>query len=128
MPKRSPSLCSLSFSLPWFGNQNDLVSKEYLNWDHVKELHHRGHVIGSHSHHHYGDADDFEVSLQLIANVTGERPKCISYPNGVKNISDDELRALKIDIAYLSSQEGGHFYRSPRIDCNQFSESLSGVV
>lgn len=103
-----------------FGDEEDFVAREYLSWDHVKELHERGHIIGSHSHYHQGDKKDFERSLKAIERRIHEKPRYVSYPNGVKRISDEELRDLGIERAYVASVKGADPYRVARIDCNQF--------
>lgn len=101
-----------------FGDEEAFVTREYLGWDHVEQLHRRGHVIGSHSHDHYGDKKDFARSLQAIEGRIHERPRHVSYPNGVKRISDEDLRGLGIETAYLSSEKGAGPYRAARIDCS----------
>jgi peptidoglycan/xylan/chitin deacetylase (PgdA/CDA1 family) len=104
------------------GDERAFASKVYMGWDHVIQLQRRGHVIGSHTHHHYGDLGDFARSLELLEARLGQRPRCISYPNGWIRISHDELKNLRVDAAYDSSEtHAGGDYRLGRIDCNQFA-------
>ena len=102
-----------------FGDEKRFCLKHYLSWHHIYQLHQRGHIIGSHSHCHNGDIDDWAKSFDLLENVLDERPRFISYPNGVKKISDSDLENLGVDKAYISSEEGQYPYKTERIDCNQ---------
>lgn len=104
-----------------FGDERAFCMRRYLGWHHIYQLHKRGHVIGSHSHYHYGDKTDYKRSLELINGVLGEKPRLISYPNGFKRITDEELRALEVETAYISSEPGVHPFRAGRADCNQFA-------
>ncbi|MBI3320078.1 MAG: polysaccharide deacetylase family protein [Candidatus Omnitrophica bacterium] len=102
-----------------FGNEKNFCVRHYLGWHHISHLHQRGHVIGSHSHYHYGDAQDFARSLGLLEGALGEKPRSVAYPNGWKRISDGELAALGIEIGYGSSEKGTYPYQVGRIDCKQ---------
>lgn len=104
-----------------FGNEKNFASKKYLSWEHIIQLHKRGHIIGSHSHYHDGDRDDYAQSLKLIQRRTREKPQYISYPNGIKRISDEDLENLGVKKAYLSTKNGTELYRIGRIDCNNWS-------
>ena len=100
-----------------FGDEKDFATRNYLNWHHVMELHKRGHIIGSHSHYHIGDKNDFSISKKLIEAKIKQKLEYISYPNGMKNISDEDLDNLEIRKAYLSSGSSTGPYRVGRIDC-----------
>lgn len=102
-----------------FGSEEEFCLREYLGWHHIYQLHKRGHFIGSHSHCHSGDTEDFAKSLKLIEGVINEKPRYISYPNGIRRISDEDLENLGIKTAYISSENGSYPYRAGRIDCNQ---------
>lgn len=102
-----------------FGNEKDFCIKNYLSWHHIYQLYKRGHTIGSHSHYHYGDITDYAKSLKLIGGVIHEKPRQISYPNGIKRLSDQDLAALGVEIAYTSSENGTYPYKAGRIDCKQ---------
>jgi peptidoglycan/xylan/chitin deacetylase (PgdA/CDA1 family) len=110
-----------------FGAEKDFCLQQYLGWHHIYQLHKRGHIIGSHSHYHYGDMKDYAKSLKLIEGVIDEKPRCISYPNGVKRISDEDLRNLGVQTAYIAGPNGAYPYRAALIDCNQLEvpESIS---
>lgn len=103
-----------------FGDEENFVSREYLGWHHIEQLHKRGHIIGSHSHYHYGDKKDFERSLKAIERKIREKPRYVAYPNGVKRVSDEDLRKFGVEVAYLSSEKSTDPYTAPRIDCSQF--------
>ncbi len=104
-----------------YGDEGAVAAKTYMGWDHVAQLHRRGHVIGSHTHYHYGDGTDFARSLNLLEARLRTRPRCVSYPNGWIRLSHDELRDLQIDAAYDSSEtHADGAYRIGRVDCNQY--------
>lgn len=111
-----------------FGDEKDFSSKYYLSWQHIVELHNRGHIIGSHSHYHYGDKDDYARSLELIEGKIKDKVEYISYPNGIKRISDGDLQKLGIRKAYISTQNGAEPYRVERIDCNREHLIFGGMV
>lgn len=100
-----------------FSDEKEFALNEYLNWHHIYQLHKRGHIIGSHSHYHYGDGEDYTRSLRLIESVINEKPHYISYPNGNKRIDDKDLEKLDIKFAYLSRVEGTGPYRTGRTEC-----------
>ena len=102
-----------------FGDEDAFVSREYLSWNQIAELHKRGHIIGTHSHAHYGDRDDYAHSIKLIENRVDAKVEYVSYPNGIKRISDEDLIALGIKKAYISTEMGTDPYRVGRIDCSQ---------
>jgi len=102
-----------------FGNEKAFALQNYLSWDHVVELHKRGHTIGAHAHYHIGDGGDYARAIQLIEGKIKAKVECVSYPNGVKRISDEELRSLGIRKAYISTENGTEPFRIGRIDCNQ---------
>lgn len=109
-----------------FGDEEEFVSRNYLSWRHVVELHKRGHIIGSHSHYHIGDKNDFFHSKKLIETKIKQNVEYISYPNGIKNISDEDLDHLEIKKAYLSSANGTGRYGVGRIDCASGNSLLGG--
>lgn len=110
-----------------FGDEKRFAVKKYLSWDHIVELHKRGHIIGAHAHYHLGDRDDYAQAIQLIEGKIKAKVECVSYPNGVKRIADEELAKLGIKKAYISIGNGiSEPYRIGRIDCN--SEALKKLV
>jgi len=106
-----------------FGNEADFAKKNYLNWAQIKELRNRGHIVGSHSHYHVGDRDDYTKSIYLIEKYLNEKVEYITYPDGVKRISDDELIKLGITKAFLSRENGSDNFRTGRADCMQLDLS-----
>ena len=102
-----------------FGGEKNFASKNYLSWEHIVQLHKRGHIIGSHSHYHDGDKNDYAHSIKLIEGKIKEKIQYISYPNGIKRISDEDLENLGVRKGYISRENGSEPYRIGRIDCNQ---------
>lgn len=102
-----------------FGDERNFASKKYLSWEHILQLHKRGHTIGSHSHYHDGDRNDYAKSIKLIEGKVKERVQYISYPNGIKRISDEDLEKLGVRKAYISTENGICPYKIGRIDCNK---------
>lgn len=100
-----------------FGDEKNFASKKYLSWDHIIQLHKRGHIIGSHSHYHDGDRNDYARSIKLIERKIKENVEYVSYPKGVKMISDEDLENLGVKKAYISTENGTEPYRIGRIDC-----------
>ena len=107
------------FFVKTFGDEEKFTLKEYLNWEQIIDLHRRGHIIGSHSHYHVGDKNDFAKSINIIEEKINEEVTCVSYPNGVKKLSDDDLIKLHIKTAYISSENGSSPFREERVDCAQ---------
>ena len=67
---------------------------------------------------HYGNGEDYARSLGLIESVLNEKPRYISYPNGIKRIDDNDLKKLSIKFAYISRENGSYPYRVGRTECN----------
>ncbi len=80
-----------------------------------------GHQIGSHSHSHFGDLIDYKYSMNVIRKRLKVKIETISYPNGEKRISNNELKKLGIKEAYTTNLLSKNKYQLSRIDCNQFS-------
>ena len=103
-----------------FGNDYNYIKKNYMNWKHIISLKNRGHEIGSHSHDHYGDKNDYKKSLNIIKKKIKKNVNLISYPNGNKRISDKDLKSLGVLKGFTtSSKKNKNKFYSPRIDCNQ---------
>ena len=93
-----------------------------MSWEQILELDKRGHIIGSHGHDHIGDNQDFTKSINLIENKIKKKVNYVSYPNGVKRISDQDLKKLGVKIAYTTQHEK-HIapFQTQRLDCNQLN-------
>lgn len=111
-----------------FGDEKNFASKYYLIWDHIVELHKRGHIIGAHAHYHIGDRNDYTQSLKLIEGKIKEKVRYISYPNGIKRISDQDLKDLGVTKAYISTENGSEPYRIGRIDCSNYPPEGRGIL
>lgn len=74
----------------FFISTKQIGTDGFLNVDQIKELKARGHIIGSHSHHHLVltemSLEEVESELKQSANILsaiiGERISTISIPNG----------------------------------------------
>lgn len=108
-----------------FGDEAAFAEREYLSWDHVIDLHRRGHIIGSHTHYHYGDKADYALSKKMIEEKIQDHLELVSYPNGVKRISDEELASLEITKGYYSRDVHEGPYGMGRLDCNQLNIQLT---
>ena len=105
-----------------FGDEKKFAEEEYLNWAQIIELDKRGHIIGSHSHDHIGDYYDFTKSINLIESKIRKKVGYVSYPNGVKKISNQDLKKLGIKIAYTTQEEKNDVpFQVQRLDCNQLN-------
>jgi|SRR2546422_441225 len=111
-----------------FGDEKNFASRKYLGWQHIVQLHKRGHIIGSHSHYHYGDKNDYSKSIKLIEGRIKAKVEYISYPNGIKRISDEDLENLGVRKAYISTENGIDPYRVERIDCNRAHLGIEGSL
>ena len=108
-----------------FGDEGKFAEKEYLNWKQIIDLYSRGHIIGSHGHYHIGDKKDFTKSINLIETKIKKKVTYISYPNGVKKISDKDLKKLDIKIAYTTAVEEDIWpFCVQRVDCNQLNSKF----
>ena len=106
-----------------FADDIKYIKKNYMSWKHIKELSNRGHIIGSHSHLHYGDKKDFKMSIQIIEKKIKKKVDQVSYPNGKKIISDRDLNSLGVKFGYSTNvSKNKNKFRLPRIDCNQFKK------
>lgn len=103
------------------GSEKDFIKKNYLNWAQIKKILDFGHQIGSHSHSHFGDLIDYKYSMNVIRKRLKVKIETISYPNGEKRISNNELKKLGIKEAYTTNLLSKNKYQLSRIDCNQFS-------
>jgi len=105
-----------------FGKEASFVEKNYMSWENISDLNNRGHIIGSHSHYHIGNKEDYSKSIELIKKKINKKVKCISYPNGKKNISDEDLIDLGIETAYTTEPKKSFgSFQTTRVDCNQLN-------
>jgi peptidoglycan/xylan/chitin deacetylase (PgdA/CDA1 family) len=81
-------LATADASLATRGEMEKMARQIYPNSDHLRQARSRGHVIGSHGHHHYKRANisaamfehELVQSRSRLEQVLGERPACFSYP------------------------------------------------
>lgn len=88
-------------------------SKGFLNRDEIRDLHRRGHVIGSHSHEHpdifYNLSeeqmlDEWQTSCRILCEITGEPVLAASVPGGDMDLRTIET-AGRAGIRYLFTSE-----------------------
>lgn len=81
---------------------NYIGAEGFMDENHIKDLHQRGHVIGSHSYSHPSDfrAVSFEIrkkewedSVRKLSEIIGEPVKEVSIPNGF--LQDDDLKIFE---------------------------------
>jgi len=104
-----------------FGNEKDFVKNNYLDWTQIKRLKDDGHIIGSHSHSHVGNFNDYKKSFELLDNNLKIENRLISYPNGNNLLNDIELKELNINSGYISNNNGDTMYNIGRIDDKFFN-------
>lgn len=103
-----------------YGKEKSFIEKYYLNWKEINILKENGHIIGSHSHYHIGDKNDFKKSIDIIRHRANLNVTEISYPNGNKKITDQELKQLKINKGFTTElKPKKNPYHQHRVDCNQ---------
>ena len=102
------------------GTEKQFIKENYLNWTQIKKILSNGHKIGSHSHYHVGDYDDYKHSLKIIQKRLNINTDTVTYPNSNKIITDRDLKKLGIKEAYTTNFISKGSFRLSRIDCNQF--------
>lgn len=113
----------------------------FMNEDQIRDLYHRGHIIGAHSHTHRQRMtsmsneqlyEDWSKSIQILSGITGSNITTASLPNGYYSKSlCDTLRRLGIEIIYTSNPlmgpvdgECGRF----GINCKMTNEYVLSIV
>lgn len=74
----------------FFISTNYIGTDTFLTEDEIRELHLRGHIIGSHAHHHIHMNSmpveeiqrEWSTSVRILENITGESITFASIPNG----------------------------------------------
>jgi peptidoglycan/xylan/chitin deacetylase (PgdA/CDA1 family) len=102
------------------GTEKKFIKENYLSWAHIRKMLSDGHTIGSHSHYHVGDFEDYKHSLKVIQKRLDINTNTITYPNSNKIITDKDLKKLGIKNAYTTNFISKGSFRLGRIDCNQF--------
>ena len=109
----------------------DYIGKNgFCNEAQIKELHERGHFIGSHSSSHPDNMDKLDIkkrkkewleSIEKLSNIVGCRINEVSIPNGYYNSSDIRLLAeIGIKKVYTSSPTDKKSLDSTEIIGRQF--------
>lgn len=89
----APALEKYGWKGYFFISTRQIGTEGFLNIDQVKELKARGHIIGSHSHHHRvltemsleEVGNELKQSVDVLSAILGERISTISIPNGCYN-------------------------------------------
>lgn len=92
-------------------DNKDKVDNQFLQWNDVIDMHHKGMEVGGHTHNHIISSkvspveflNDIKVSNKLIAKHLGFTPKHFAYPNGRKEDISVFSRQILIDEGYLSA-------------------------
>jgi len=88
-------------------------SKNFLSKREIKELHQRGHIIGSHSHTHpdifynlsYKDMlKEWEISRDILSEIIDDRVYCASIPGGEMNFNS-QVSAHEAGFKFLFTSE-----------------------
>lgn len=91
--------------------EQELAANLFMHRDHVRDLHQRGHIIGSHTHTHRilshltADAQRTELrqSRQLLADLTGQPPDLFAYPVGGPTCFTRETQELVRQVGYRAA-------------------------
>lgn len=86
----APELEKYGWKGYFFISTKQIGTDGFLNIDQIKELKARGHIIGSHSHHHRVLTEmslevvghELKQSADILSDILGERISAISIPNG----------------------------------------------
>ena len=87
----APILEKYGFKGKFYISTAYLGTKGFLNKEQVRELHQRGHHIGSHSHTHHermdvltvdNIKDEWNISQSILKGILGFAPRLASIPNG----------------------------------------------
>lgn len=120
----APILEIYGFRGIFFVSTSFIGKEAFLNENEIRDLHKRGHIIGSHAHTHqhmYTMSDsqiveEWKQSIQLLSNIIGEPVTYASIPNG-----DTSKRVLmtaqKYGIRYIyTSDPTTHIYNYKDMD------------
>ena len=89
----APILEKYGYKGLFFISTKYIGTNTFLNKDEIRELHARGHIIGSHAHTHahlytLSDAEveeEWKQSVEILSGIIGEAVKYASIPNGDKS-------------------------------------------
>lgn len=100
----------------------------WLQREHLQDLERRGHMVGLHSHSHpmsmarlpYEEQlDEYQTNLDVLSEVLGRRPVCMSHPNNSRNsVTFEVLTKLGVRVGFRA--EMGSEWTTldlPREDC-----------
>ncbi len=125
-----------------FVNTSTIVqnSKNYLNWDQIRELKKEGVDIGAHSHTHAHMPDlsleelknEIEISNKIFLKELGEIPTLFAYPYGEANAQLIELlKEYKYKVAFGQHSgvinETSNMYYLPRFSLNEKYSKIERV-
>ena len=115
-------------------------SKNYLNWDQIRELRDDGVSIGAHSHSHYHMSDlsieeirkEIETSNNIFLKELGSIPALFAFPYGEANQNIiNLLKEYKFKVAFGQHSgvinETSNLYYLPRFSLNERYGDLDRV-
>ena len=132
LTKAWPLLKKKGFPVTLFVTTNAINSKNYLNWDEIRQLKNEGVTIGAHSHNHQHMSDlnidelnnAIETSNKVFLKEIGEIPDLFAYPYGETNEKMIELlKDYKFKVAFGQHtgvvNETSNLYYLPRFSLNE---------
>ena len=132
LTKAWPLLKKKGFPVTLFVTTNAINSKNYLNWDEIRQLKNEGVTIGAHSHNHEHMADlnidelnnAIETSNKVFLKEIGEIPNLFAYPYGETNKKMIELlKDYKFKVSFGQHSgvvnETSNLYYLPRFSLNE---------
>ena len=141
--KAWPLLKEKGFPVTLFVTTNTISnqSKNYLNWDQIRELINEGVTIGAHSHthNHFPEMsiedirNEIETSNKIFLKEIGMIPNLFAYPYGETNeVYMNLLKDYKYKVAFGQHSgvinETSNFYYLPRFSLNEKYGEIDRVI
>lgn len=109
-------------------DEEEATQTLWMTRENLKDLREEGNIIGLHSHNHpmrmsklpeSEQVEEFKKNLELIEEITGERPRTMSHPcNNYSPTTIELLKKLGIELGFRANkvQETYSQYEWPRED------------
>ena len=138
-----PKLKEKGFPVTLFINTSTIInnSKNYLNWNQIRQLENEGVTIGAHSHSHDHLAnltmnqikDEIEISNKIFLKELGKIPTLFAYPYGEANEKImNLLKDYKYKVAFGQHSgvinETSNLYYLPRFSLNERYGNIDRVM
>lgn len=113
-------------------DEQDIIERFFLNWDDVREIERRGHVVGGHGHGHLLESNiipaqavaDHHQALDLLSQHLALPVTLYAYPYGIYCPETVEALMQRGIIAAFTCETGRYWTDSPlyahRYDCKAF--------